>query len=110
MQNPIAREADGVRREIEEQKKRAAVLNAKAREQAITLADLEGKVGEKRQRAELKATAMVKKLMGSVYDETLGGFEDDGRYRGEEIKDELSRSLKKNADVVLAQLRDEGLI
>jgi hypothetical protein len=109
-QNPVAREADAVRREIEEQKKRAAVLGAKAREQAVQIADLERRIGDKRQLAQTKAKAMVKELMNSVFDETLGGFEDDGRYRGDEIKDELSRSLRKNAEGVLTRLREEGLI
>jgi predicted Holliday junction resolvase-like endonuclease len=109
-QNPIAREADAVRRELEEQKKRAVALAGKVKEQTVQLEDLERRIGDRRQLAQSKATQIVKGLMGQVFSETADRFEEDGRYTGAEISSELFQTLKNEAETVLNRLSQEGLL
>jgi hypothetical protein len=109
-QNPIAREADAVRLELDEQKRKAGLLAAKAKEQAAQLAELERALSERQELAKSRATQVVRGLMGTVFEVADGRFEEDGRFTGAEIGRVLFDALKEEAGGVLARLNREGLI
>jgi chromosome segregation ATPase len=98
------------RRDVEDLRRRAAGLRKRVAESGRKLADLEAAAAEKRATTGAAATALVKKLMDTVFQEMLEAFQGETKYSGQEIFEQMRASLRKTALGVLDEVDVFGLV
>jgi hypothetical protein len=108
--SPAAREYDTMKREIDDGKRRGAQLDKRVRENGRKIEELEATFAELEGKAKVNGTGLIRRLMGSVFDEMVGAFEHDGRYTGQEIFGQLKTSLKRISLEILAELERNGIV
>jgi hypothetical protein len=108
--SPAAREYETIKREIDEGKKRGVQLDKRVKDNAKKLEELDGRLDGLAEKAKANGTGLIKRLMGSVFEEMVGTFEQDGRYTGQEIFGQLKTSLKRISLEILGEIERNGVL
>jgi hypothetical protein len=101
---------DAVREDLEAIRRRTAPFDRRIKDNAKRIQDLRKAIDDAGAKAKESATGFIKGLMNSVFQEMTIKFEDDGRYTGTEVANELALLLRNQGQQTLASITEKGLI
>jgi FKBP-type peptidyl-prolyl cis-trans isomerase len=102
--------ADQTKRELEDCRRKNAELEAAAQAGEDRLRVLRDKIGKQKATAVDTTVRIVKTMMGTVFDQMQTDFEDDTRYTGDQVSEQLRVLLGVKAKEVFQKIQREGLL
>ena len=105
-----AQQMESVRQELEDKQRKATLLDKKVKDGNRKLRELEKTMLEASKRAKEQGGMMIKALMSNVFDDMTTAFEEDGRYTGQEVRDQLYELLRKHSFSMMKQVEKQGII
>ena len=72
--------------------------------------ELEKAMLDASKRAKDQGGRMIKALMSNVFEDMTTAFEEEGRYTGQEVRDQLYELLRKHSFSMMKQVEAQGLI
>jgi predicted nucleic acid-binding Zn-ribbon protein len=101
---------DALTRELEEVRAANAALEKAAAQKASRIAELRQTLGQSDDLAKGRTRTLIKRMLDAVFRETSDAFDEECEYSGRQVSDRLREMLGKHAKASLKEINDNGVI